>query len=390
MDETVNWTEDTVKEKNIQVFKACARKVTVEGEKPLFICRMLNCGGKTSDETAAIRHLKKQHPEIHNIIEGNKARKKKKENAETKVQFQVKVSEKDILNAIVEMIAFDGVPFALCNSSGLQKLIEPFAGGFKSHGINFSVNEENIKIPLKATAASIKHSITSKVKGKPICLMLDIATRFNRSVLGINIGVWFDGRFNIYTIGMHTLQKSHTSKYLFEVVKKILSDYGIAIDQILSVTTDGGRNVKKISKLMNEYLIESRDTNNDNTTENEDEDDANEDSEVTCTQNENEVMDSEIFDDAYYSDLLKNIAKEFTQAAHTSLVTNVSCVAHILHLVIIKAVENCDETKNLLDKCRSLVKKLRTPSFRTKLKEKKCNMPIMDVPTRWSSIFHMV
>lgn len=200
--------------------------------------------------------------------------------------------------------------------------------------------------------------------------MLDIASRYNRSVLGVNISYFHDGKIRIRTIGMHVLRFSHTAKNLKELIIKNLEEFSICLDQVIAVTTDNGKNLLKSIALMSNDLQHTHTF----------EDDGDSD----------EFIDHDVFDDIYYDDLLTEIRSMFNEINHTSLIHGISCAAHCLHLVVSKALKNSPDTLKLIEKCRDLAKKLRCPTFRQMLRSVGEKSAILDVKTRWNSIYSMV
>lgn len=209
------------------------------------------------------------------------------------------------------------------------------------------------------------------MRGKAVSVMIDIATRYNRSVLGINIAYMHNSKVVVRTIGMQVLRFTHTAANLVKVIKKHLSDYCIHLEQIISFTTDNGKNMIKSAALLNEEYME-------------------ECFEEEEKEGEEEYIDNDIFDEDYYENLLKNICAEFSSSNESNLIYNLPCAAHCVHLVIKHAINASPDTIDLLDRCRKLVKKLRTETVRSLLQEFKLKMVILDVETRWNSIFSMV
>lgn len=139
-------------------------------------------------------------------------------------------------------------------------------------------------------ANNITESIRNYVSGKLISLKVDIATRLNRSIFGINIQYIKNGELHIKTLEMPELLSLHTSEYLKEMVGKvvyifedlltvififyklllhhfniiyfifkllnILKKYKIKLSPVYSVSCDNGRNMVKMVDFMNEHEIE--------------------------------------------------------------------------------------------------------------------------------------
>lgn len=157
---------------------------------------------------------------------------------------------------------------------------------------------------------------------------------------------------------------------LFEIVKNRLDDFGIKLDQVFAVTTD---NEKKMVKLFREY-----DTDNFNQplpqhSSESGSDNEHDDERIGMDHNWNGACGDEFFDhnDEYFRDLLTNLRCEFSNACYNGLLAGISCAAHCLNLVVTDAIKDYADLSDLIDKCRVLVKKLRTPSLRSALKEKK-------------------
>lgn len=102
-----------------------------------------------------------------------------------------------------------------------------------------------------------------------------------------------------------------------------------------------------------------------------------------------EEIYADIFDDEYYADLLQNLRERFEDMG-TDLIHSISCAAHGIPLVILASINKDEEYKSLLEKCRALSKKLRTPTYRALLIQQLLNLPKLDQLTRWNSTFDMV
>lgn len=201
---------------------------------------------------------------------------------------------------------------------------------------------------------------------------------------------------------MCPIRMSHTAENLFKLIKEILVEYNIRIEQIIAVTTDNAKSLKKMTRLMNKDLMNTmRDITSDdllamfngNISSVDDEldgaDENESDSEDTREIYDEYSFDPEIFDTVYFTDLLVSLRREI-KAEFGSLINNVPCAAHTINLVVSGAIESCPRTNSMIEKARKLVKKLRTPTFRNLLEIDGRKMSLLDVPTRWSSVYTMV
>lgn len=80
----------------------------------------------------------------------------------------------------------------------------------------------------------------------------------------------------------------------------------------------------------------------------------------------------------------------FSDILHKDIIHGVSCAAHCINLVVTHAVSKSPTVDALIEKSRNLSKKLRTPTFRALMKDFGSPMAVLDVATRWNSIYTMV
>lgn len=103
-----------------------------------------------------------------------------------------------------------------------------------------------VKEMLRKTAKSVQAKIQNELRGIPLSLMVDITTKQQRSIMGISVQFIVNGEHKIRSLGMLQLNDSHTGQYLANVICKLIFEYGITPDQVISITTDNGANVVKM------------------------------------------------------------------------------------------------------------------------------------------------
>lgn len=157
-----------------------------------------------------------------------------------------------------------------------------------------------------------------------------------------------------------------------------LQDYKVPVDHVFGITSDNGENMLKAVAMVDS--IYQRQKENHQTLSEIDELDGSSD----------ESIDSEILDSNFYSSLLNDVRGRFNQTSYSDLIFGVSCACHGFHLIITKALAKSTTKASIIDKCRELSKKLRTQTFRYVLEREKIKCAIIDVITRWNSIFAMV
>lgn len=380
-------TIDLVKEQKIKIFTDCIEEKLNDDEKNRFHCHIKKFNCDFGDKTNAIRHIRLRHSEIYNSIRSNKEEKSSEEDINEKfIELRVRVNIKDIWEACTDLITVNALSLSVVESPAFKKILEPYVIALKRQGIELNINKKAIKKYIEERVNEIKKQIIDETKGGLIDLMIDIATRHNRSVIGINIKYMVNGIPVIRTIGMHSLRFAHTAENIRKLIIEKLNEYELSLENVFSITTDNGANLlKTIAELNQEYQNERQ-----NLSENSPEDRSVNDNDQSVNDSSDEEIDMEIFDEEYYIDLLSNLRLEFGDLDYSNLILGISCAAHCLHLVVTKSIAKCRAVNQLLAKVRELVKKLRTPTFRNIISNRCLNQAIIDVTTRWNSIYSMV
>ncbi|KAI8122641.1 hypothetical protein CVS40_6529 [Lucilia cuprina] len=149
-----------------------------------------------------------------------------------------------------------------------------------------------------------------------ICLKLDVATRMEKSILGVNIQYIKDSKIVINTIGMIQLKRGHTALFLKEEIIKCLKDFNIDISQIYACTSDKGANVIKTSKLLQEEKLAQE-------------------------------IDNPESDDEYFSCIYSSLS---------SVLSVLRCAADTIQLAVHDVLKTIQSD---VDECRKIVKHLR-------------------------------
>lgn len=257
-----------------------------------------------------------------------------------KVQtIRLQMDKEQFIKCIGKTVTEMHMPFSYFDNKEFQNLLQPWTDVY---GIKY--NSKSIGVLVNEMANSLRSEITLSVNKKYICLKLDIASRMDRSIMGVNIQ-YINQNFEIvvYTIGMIELLERHFALYLKQQVLNILERFDININQVYSVTTDNGANVIKTSKLLQEYSA-------------------------------NEIDNDDNFDDQLFDNVSEGISDSLSV---------VHCAAHTLQLA---AWDVLKQLKDEVNRCRDAVK-----FIRKKMRELKASpVPLLDNTTRWSSTFEMV
>lgn len=377
----MNISIDEVIATNIKTFIECFESTNDDNGKLVYSCRVDGCGKKYSEKSSSIRHLRKHHKFFYDTIKCEKIEEnEKKTKSPYSFEIRVKVNPGDIMDACAELITVHGLPISIVEYPAFKRLLNPYVIALNRKGIELSINKNSIKNHIKNRTNEVKEIIRNETKNKMISVMIDIASRYNRSVLGVSIAYMHGGQICVRTISLYVLKASHTALYIRDLLKQILSEYGIRLAQIASITSDNGRNIIKAIALLDAFYQSQKKPANENRS-----------NQSEYSEDEDEYhINTDIFDEEYYSDLLGDVRSEFESACSSDLIHGISCAAHCIHLVVSHAVDKSPEIVRLLSKCRTLAKRLRTPTFRSQLKAAHLTMAIIDVETRWNSIFSMV
>lgn len=158
------------------------------------------------------KHLESVHPEIY----GKHFNEKKK--------FALLKKRMQIMQNLCEIVAINGRPFYYLLDSGFRQLIENDLNELSDHGlaIRLDRNFEELHNYINELANKDRKHIQSCLNGRFIALMLDAASKNNRSILGISAQYFADGKVNIHVLAMAHMEKAHTSEYMQNLVRRCL------------------------------------------------------------------------------------------------------------------------------------------------------------------------
>lgn len=265
-------------------------------------------------------------------------------------EITISFSKNQFFKGCIQLLTENFLPFEIFNADGFKNVCECFM-----KPLNLHVNAENMHSKLDLVSLNIKNSIIHELKNKLFCLKIDIATRFNRSLLGINAQFIKNGNIKIRTLSMTEIYASD-SENVSCMVLETLKQYDVDLSQIISVTCDNGANMIKATKLLEESLTEEQ---LDKVIENLDKN----------------QLDDVLNDKTLYSDGFSIVC--------------VRCAVHTMQLAINDLLKKSN-IKEKIDFFRNIAKKMRTASNRLQLTTAKLKIPKIDVVTRWGSTFEML
>lgn len=354
-----------------------------------YVCLINSCNqpiaGGSHSAFNLERHVKRCHPEKEANLKHKQTDDTAAPSAKTSritdfydcsvrpTTVSLAIDEKTLMNACVEMVTKNGRPFALINDSGFRKIIDPILKALKS---NVAITPDSVQLKVQSLANSIKSQISSEIKNKLISLKIDSATRFDRSILGINIQYIKNKSICIKTLAMKELKQSHTGEYIKTITLSVLNEFGITPEQVYSITTDNGANMLKAVQLFNPDQTNLIDI----------------DDEIEI---ENLVTDTHSLDDNSSVDWDGEIVAIDAECddiifpeCNIGNVNSVRCAVHTLQLAVYKFYKFRNINVKIA-KCRQLATKIRTPTIMLLIKALRMKHPILDTTTRWNSTIGM-
>lgn len=385
--------------KSLQYYGTFYEKEIDGVKNKMYPCKLCESELNGNKQHNLVAHLQNVHPETFDLIADKKQ--------------DIKVDRLEFLQNIVEMVTVNGRPFKSISDSGFQSIIQNQLRKFDAAGCALNLSDPKlpeVKKELSEMACRVRDKIKEEVHRRALALLIDIGTKNRRSIFAISIQYTVNGRLRTRSIGMIELQQSNTGKYLAGVIRDQLTLFGIDVRQILTITTDNGKNVLKMIRDFDAIVQDEIEQNTSvnappettHTQSEEDFDDIEADDEINQLLTE---MDSdegaleEIFEESLFKrheNLLNEMSRQLVTEFGLDVlwdITGVNCSAHTLQLVIKDALLAIDKKhRNVISLCRNVAKFLRLKSTKHAYKTHGQNYtdPRLDVVTRWGSTYMMV
>lgn len=389
--------EDTITTKAVKYFVKGSETDFSKDSSKTHICCICDTQINGSKEWNLAQHLRKCHLEIYEELVGQR---------DTPEVMRLK-----FMQNCVEIVSVNGRPSSSLLDSGFQRIVKSKLDELRTAGCPVNISHPNlmeVKSHLEKTAQQIQYEITKETQNKPLSLMVDIVTRQRRSICGFSVQYNLNGELKIRSVGMVELLKSHTGKYIAEVIIARLKDFGIKLKQIVTITTDNGSNVLKMVRDVNDHLqIEINRANqivSDDRPESNEPEIVNQDTDSLIERllsNEREITEyafqqlfQEVDFNQDYSTILSVMTAEFSSYEPAIWdITGVNCAAHTLQLAIKDALSKLTITyQNVIGLCRCVCKFLRLKSTSVTLDAVGMEhiIPRLETDTRWGSMYLMV
>ncbi|XP_065322353.1 uncharacterized protein LOC135929616 [Gordionus sp. m RMFG-2023] len=286
-----------------------------------------------------------------------------------------------------------------------------------------TLNKHIVNDKIKYAASEIRCLIMQQVKNKLISLKIDTATRFQKSVLGVNAQFIIDDKIEIRTLGMLEIVKAHTASNLKEEIENLLKKYNICLSQIYSITVDNGANMIKTVEMIaeeqlithidlsedafSEYLLQNSD--NESSQEYNDSSQPNNDyNNIEITQENNSDISNIHDNDSSGEYIINNLNQDDNihfQHDNQEQINDdmenllndlrksfglicVRCCAHTIQLGVNDYIKKF--LKEDLEDIRSILKICKSQKYKSLYSLEKINKPVLDTVTRWNSTYRML
>lgn len=134
----------------------------------------------------------------------------------------------DYINVCVLHASANALPFRYWDCITTRAIHDPFNSHF-----NVSVNSKTMRDHFATMSEKIKDHIRLELRGR--LFSVQCMTNFNVKVIHM---------------GMIVMHQRNKSEYIQQRIEEILSEFGLKVEQIYTITTDNGTNVIKTSKDM--------------------------------------------------------------------------------------------------------------------------------------------
>jgi bifunctional polynucleotide phosphatase/kinase len=172
-----------------------------------------------------------------------------------KRRLSIEITERQVVNACVEMVTVNRRPFKALSDSGFRKILDPILKCFEG---TFTISPENIRDKVEGKAKEIRDQIKKDVKNRFVSVKMDCATRLDRALLGINPQFNKKGKIQLYTLAIIEVKKSHTAVNFKQNLLDVFGVFGIKLWQVYSLKTDNGSHMLKACRILGQ--TESPDT----------------------------------------------------------------------------------------------------------------------------------
>lgn len=294
----------------------------------------------------------------------------------------------------VELVTVNGYPFAMLSASGMRGFIKSRLQAVQPQKYIASINRFGIIHQVAEESELIRKYITAELKGETFSIMFDVCTIATLSMLGVNATRMKDGDVVCYSLGTIKIEERHTSVNLAAMLYNILSEFGLSLENVFSITTDTAKNATATSDILN--LVANSDENDEDIVEDsifEAEAEAEDDGLDFGLDIENEAELQKVIDNVDAHTMLVKEMAESVACNNTSivLINQINGGTHVFQLSVNNALDESDSGITI-ERVHDMCILMRTQVVMIEIRKlgSKVILPPLDNATRWNSKFTMV
>uniref|UniRef100_A0A2S2P8A2 Zinc finger BED domain-containing protein 4 n=1 Tax=Schizaphis graminum TaxID=13262 RepID=A0A2S2P8A2_SCHGA len=171
----------------------------------------------------------------------------------------------------------------------------------------------------------------------------------------------------------------------------------MAKEQIYTITCDNASNMVKLARIINNECEEINviETNANDSDSNSDSDiefeyERGEGTSLSTNDIENELFNEDFENNDNTNKEVEDLQKIVMSAIEPKSITScIRCSVHSLQLCVLSGLKNAP-IASCITEARKVVKKLRTPKYASWLKRKHLKYAVIDIETRWNSLYNML
>lgn len=343
------------------------RKILGKNEFNKVVCNYGKCKRKVLSEHAGNieRHLRLLHPDLYNSYIEQKNARKKGVNITNSAKPQHKVLQEgepkksNIELAIVEFFTKSERSLGMLEDRAFKVLAQP---AFDTLGVN--VNRNSVLELISSCAQKLKAEIRDDLSGNLFSLKIDVATKEDITLLGINVQYIKDRSMQIKSLAIKELQPRYTSEYVKSLITEVLHEYSLNMPEILSITTSNDITILDVVKELNEDLQNSLGI----------------EAAVSC-----KSIKKESGFNSSFEEWLEVSETDFASYKITGALSG----TETLQLCVDAVLQNAEINKNL-DRCSTLIKELKTHTAWHISGHTSCENNQIDCVTKWISTYEML
>ncbi|XP_057339645.1 zinc finger BED domain-containing protein 4-like [Microplitis mediator] len=334
-----------------------------------------------------IKHLKTKHSKSHEEYQKYADMKRKGlkviiDKKRWKCKFNQDLYEKNITNVVLKFM----LPFRIVEDPTFRKIFDDFeftkGTNQLKHLTRFTLAKK-VNQRYKELMAEVRNKLLLLITdGGYVCTTADMWSSNQRRYLGVTVS-WIEPK--TYTrksaaIACRRFPGTHSFDAIAKLLSGIHESFGLSVDSIQATVTD---NASNFSKAFKEFGVGSYDDTSLDVSEKND-GNADEDDDIGINEIDKSDPDKIVKSDDTFGSYCKH-----------KLPRHVKCASHTLNLIasedVTKAINNDKrlkrQHKNVMDKCSSLWKLLRSPKIHERLKSTLGISLRRPVVTRWNSTY---